>query len=363
MPSIAVNTDDSPPENAQGGSTTKTVVAGVGTAVGTAISDVFAFIGIPGAGWGIGIASAIAVAATTAAATVVADPEASDVQYVGEANTPPATLTELTLREIVDVQAQMLPPPPLRTEFTVLNHFTFVRETDASTYTYSDADTVVLPCKVSFSTEGVPGAPLRFGVRPLDEGGQPIPSGGVIAQAWFAEPSLQTCTAQLLLQDDGRAPDDVAGDGLYTGLVPPGVTAANARLFVCVTRVGFDSTGVPAAVRYQEVPLASLLEADRSLHASGLQMGPARPNPAGAAGSDLAFSLPVDARVSLRVVDAAGRERLRPLDAAWLSAGPHAVRLRSGDLEPGVYFVTLRAWTDGAADQGASLTRRWTVVR
>jgi hypothetical protein len=78
------------------------------------------------------------------------------------------------------------------------------------------------------------------------------------------------------------------------------------------------------------------------------------PNPARGS-AVMAFDLPRDADVSMRLHDVAGRE------LAVLARGPHArgthfARIDTARLAPGVYLCTL-------AVDGARQTRRLTVVR
>lgn len=81
----------------------------------------------------------------------------------------------------------------------------------------------------------------------------------------------------------------------------------------------------------------------------------ATPNPFGAA-TAVRFRLAAPAAVTVRMFDALGREVRRPLAAAPLGAGPHAVGIDGRELPAGVYVVSVEA-------PGASASRTVTLVR
>ena len=62
------------------------------------------------------------------------------------------------------------------------------------------------------------------------------------------------------------------------------------------------------------------------------------PNPVGRAAT-VRFSLATSEATTLRLLDARGREVLRPLDGALLASGAHAVHVDTRDLAPGLYVV------------------------
>ncbi len=78
------------------------------------------------------------------------------------------------------------------------------------------------------------------------------------------------------------------------------------------------------------------------------------PNPF-AERAQLVFTLPEAERVSVRVLDAAGRAVATPLHDTWLLAGPHAIGLPAAGLAPGVYFARLDA---GGRSRTVKLVRR-----
>jgi hypothetical protein len=90
-----------------------------------------------------------------------------------------------------------------------------------------------------------------------------------------------------------------------------------------------------------------------------LWLGPAHPNPSRGPMS-VDFQLPRADRVTLRVLDLAGREMTRVADA-WFAAGPHTLPwdARAGfattGARSGVYFLELRT---GAG----RVSRRFTLV-
>lgn len=96
--------------------------------------------------------------------------------------------------------------------------------------------------------------------------------------------------------------------------------------------------GVPALPpTAREIEPFVLLPEDRT-HA--LEFRGAMPNPFRAE-TAIRFSLPVSARVSLRVYDVAGK-LVRTLVDAQLPPGDHSAMLVAGDMRSGVYFAVLR---------------------
>lgn len=83
-------------------------------------------------------------------------------------------------------------------------------------------------------------------------------------------------------------------------------------------------------------------------------LGPISPNPA-RNGAWIAYELPAEAEVSLKLFDVAGRRVATMVDARQ-DAGRHSVRLETVRLAPGAYLVVLRA--GGAIEQ-----RRLTVTK
>ncbi len=105
-----------------------------------------------------------------------------------------------------------------------------------------------------------------------------------------------------------------------------------------VRDTGFaGATAAPEARAVATAPDPGLLE----LHA-------AAPNPF-AESTALAFTLPREGHVTLRILDVAGREVARPADGVRV-AGFHRVRVAAESLAPGVYFVRLEA--DGRVATG-----------
>ncbi len=79
------------------------------------------------------------------------------------------------------------------------------------------------------------------------------------------------------------------------------------------------------------------------------------PSPA-RSGGHVRFNLPTAGRVTLRIVDVAGREVARPLEQAALGAGAHELALDVARFDAGIYFVQLRT-------QVASSTTKLLVIR
>ncbi|HYM81372.1 MAG TPA: FlgD immunoglobulin-like domain containing protein [Candidatus Limnocylindria bacterium] len=84
----------------------------------------------------------------------------------------------------------------------------------------------------------------------------------------------------------------------------------------------------------------------REIAVAALFLGAPTPNPA-AAGSSIMFRLGRLEYVRLAIVDATGR-RVRTLHEGMLPPGEHTRRWdgttdRSGDVAPGVYFITLES--------------------
>ena len=81
----------------------------------------------------------------------------------------------------------------------------------------------------------------------------------------------------------------------------------------------------------------------------------AAPNPFGEA-TAVRFRLAEGGAVTVRLLDALGREVLRPLDGAALGAGPHSVDVDGRDLPAGIYVVRVET-AGGAAGRTITLAR------
>lgn len=107
--------------------------------------------------------------------------------------------------------------------------------------------------------------------------------------------------------------------------------------------VNYDNPIGPRLNLFSAVSAAAL-DAPAPVAASRAALLPASPNPA-ADGATIAFRLPADERVSLSVVDLAGR-RVRSVASGPYPAGVHAVRwdgrdTRGARVAPGLYFVRM----------------------
>ena len=109
--------------------------------------------------------------------------------------------------------------------------------------------------------------------------------------------------------------------------------------------------GYWAPPRYFSASFVTAVAAER---AAALALAPVVPNPVGADGTNLAFTLTAPGSVQLSVLDALGRVVAWPLAAAWLPAGEHRVVLAPGALVAGTYLLRLEA-------SGQQRTRRLVV--
>jgi hypothetical protein len=119
-------------------------------------------------------------------------------------------------------------------------------------------------------------------------------------------------------------------------------------------RLRLASPALPSdtAAGEQRFPVTEIASYVRNEHLGKLSRGggassskariSAQPNPM-IDGTELRFSIPSDAYVTVRVLDPVGREVLRPVDHAWTEAGRYAIALEGSSLRVGTYLVSLDA--------------------
>jgi hypothetical protein len=364
IPTRVIAVQTGPPSNAQGGNANdpdhpvRTVVAGVTTAVGTGILDALAFVSIPGAGWLIGAASVVGSGLVGVGAAAGADPAGQDLTFAGEEHTEPLMADERTLQEQIDVTIGLTQPPRGCTQQSMATSFTFTRVTDMGVYTWSGNDTPTIPDCLDFDVRLVGPGPALV-VHPRNDPTPSTRSSDYLVLAWFANASGQQALSQLLLQDNGIAPDSAANDGNYSIALPGGSLNPGNRLFIWVTRSGFDAGAIPLPMVMREVPLGSVsVEGASGVH--GVALAIPWPNPA----SDRAtfeFTLPREGRVTLRLIDVAGRIVRTWMDGARLAAGSHEVEGDFRELGAGLYFVSLRV-TDATTGRTEPIVTRRLVI-
>jgi len=202
-------------------------------------------------------------------------------------------------------------------------------------------------------------------------------SGSELPLSWDAPPPVR-------LLDDGVAPDDAAGDGIFaTRVTFPADTYRNLQFRFSLQAAGDtvfvpECPGEPSRAAYLDDTVYSttnplvldLVFGDcLNVTAAGplpapdaaALLGPARPNPA-RSGTSLTLSLPARSRVRLDVLDVRGRRVRRLLDETR-PAGTHRViwdgRTDGGAAAAaGVYFVRLRSDADGRTE-----SRRVVITR
>jgi len=171
-------------------------------------------------------------------------------------------------------------------------------------------------------------------------------------QPWFP----QVCLDQVCFPDSTTLPFGAgAFDTVGVNVVP--LTNGVGQWDFTVSSVG--DPGQTATYHLTLFAGTAAVGADALPAAAGLRLSPSFPNPA-TGPARIAFALPREDRVTLRVFDVAGRV-LATLADGTLAAGPHAVQwsgeLASGRPAPaGTYFYRLET------SQGA-LSRRLVLLR
>ena len=165
--------------------------------------------------------------------------------------------------------------------------------------------------------------------------------------AWFGHEARV-----YLLADAGRW--DEAADALAAleAGAPDRAGTEHARRFLAFSGV---ETTASAPEQRQNSKAGS-----RDASEAGPALEAAYPNPAGAQGVTVPFSLGGTARVEVTVYDALGREVARIADGRY-DAGTHEARLDTDALPGGTYLV--RAVFEGDDAQQTTQTRRLTVLR
>ena len=118
-----------------------------------------------------------------------------------------------------------------------------------------------------------------------------------------------------------------------------GLTVGQRAYWRARASLGIEA-GYWAAPRSFIPSFVTAVEAERT---AALALAPVVPNPVGAAGAGLTFTLAAPGAVQLSVLDALGRVVARPLASAWLPAGEHRVALVPGRLAAGSYLLRLEA--------------------
>lgn len=158
----------------------------------------------------------------------------------------------------------------------------------------------------------------------------------------FAAPAVQ---AQLKVKRSvlasGASLSSSAGYGVHATVAQP-VTGAGGSSSYSVWN-GFWHFPTPMGTAVGDAPAASVFG-----------LGQNYPNPFNPL-TTIAFTIPADAWVQLRVYDVTGAEVLRPLDRA-LPRGAHRVTLDARTLASGVYFYRLDA-------AGKQQTRKFVLLK
>ena len=181
---------------------------------------------------------------------VAVDPENTDLFFVGQLNTPPLDSSELTVEESVDVTVVVDPPLSFSTPSTVTTSFTYTRTTDSRSYTYSGTEALrfnrflLLTLQTSKLSSGS-GDDLLITASPRTAGGERLQGPDVLIKAWLLSGSGKHAIGEILLRDDGQAPDADIGDGVYSGALTPSCTVDGFRVIAVASRGGFLADSYP----------------------------------------------------------------------------------------------------------------------
>lgn len=230
----------------------------VGFVVGVGVDLLDLAIGPKSAG--ATLASILIGNGTGTGAGVAADPVDQDVFYVGRDNTIPLDINERTLSESLEMDVSISPPLSFTDPSSVTTSFTYTRTTDARSYDFMSGETLpvttYLPLVVTAAPSGQPGGEVLVTVAPTTSAGTPLAGPDVLVQAWILDGDEMSLVGEELLHDDGVAADQVAGDGVHSGLLPR-ECSDGMRLYVAASRSGFFPDNWPSSYGFWYGDLAS----------------------------------------------------------------------------------------------------------
>ena len=183
---------------------------------------------------------------------VAVDPENTDLFFVGQLNTPPLGSNEFTVEESVEATVVVDPPLSFSVPSMVTTSFTYTRITDARSYTYSGTETLQfkrflpLTLQVSKLSSGS-GDDLLITAAPRTAGGDRLQSPDVLVKAWLLSGSGKHAVGEILLRDDGQAPDTDLGNGVYSGAITPSCAVEGLQVVAVASKGGFLPDSYPAS--------------------------------------------------------------------------------------------------------------------
>jgi hypothetical protein len=150
-----------------------------------------------------GLYASVGIAAMAAIAS-----DGPDLHYRGQAATvPPAG--ELTVGERVHLVVEYVEPPSLGKPFAIRGKWEYTRTTTGGTYSHSDSDERKNIHWLESYTVDAPPVHDRLSGRKALSGNQLYVSAVLVNTTGIVH--------RFALEDHGIAPDDAAGDGVYTG--------------------------------------------------------------------------------------------------------------------------------------------------
>jgi hypothetical protein len=205
------------------GSGSITVTGGGGSGGGSGSSSGCCGVGASGGGTSYvaaGLLAAAAVCATLAAATG----DARDSFRIGADNTAPASPSELTLSEQLELVYDYIEPIELGKPFKVKGDWKYARTTDVATYTHAQSDTTANVHLLSRYEINAPDI-VRVYKREMfvieasffDADNRMFKGDQLFVQCFLIGPSGQW--RKIIMQDNGMPAnaDKKANDGIYTG--------------------------------------------------------------------------------------------------------------------------------------------------
>lgn len=194
-------------------------VGGGTTETGSPIGDC---CGIRAGGGGTSPIAAGLLAAAAAAATVAYLSDVRDPIRRGQDATPPGA-GELTVKELLNVEASYPDPVALGRPFAVAAKWDYKRITTAQIYETSNSDlnhNVHVASSYQIDAPEVAASYIKRGewivkARFQDKDGNLFKGSQLLVQCFLVGPQGQL--VKLLLQDDGVSPDEKPRDGIYCG--------------------------------------------------------------------------------------------------------------------------------------------------
>lgn len=209
---------------------------------------------------GVKVAIGLSALGSAAGGAITAkgnDPAGQDIRFFAQNQTVPLDPLEQTLEEWVDTEYAITTPTTFNAPLDFQTSFTYTRITDQRVYTYSATEPLTLANYLPLTLETDKDIyDIRDGitvtVRPQTATGETLRGADVVVHVYLFQmnPDRNGLAGDLLLQDDGQAPDVAANDGVYTA--HRSIIGVNGilRVMAWVGRTGFYEHQVPPSFGY-----------------------------------------------------------------------------------------------------------------